>query len=237
MRLRLIPALILAAAVTLAIKVGAIWEGVDGIGEFSRATAADTRASQPGAPETRRAATAAPAPTSAGPAPAGAAEPRDADGGRPDVARLPTDVFSLSDEEIDLLQRLSERRAEIEQQVQVLEQRSALLQAAEQRIDEKIKELNTLRETIEALLVRHDEQEEAQMESLVKIYESMKPKDAARIFEGLDMVVLLDVIERMKERKTAPILAQMNPERAKEITLELAQRRELPQRAGVGKVN
>ncbi len=42
------------------------------------------------------------------------------------------------------------------------------------------------------------------------------------------MVVLLDVVERMKERKTAPILASMNPKRAKEITLELAQRRDLP---------
>ena len=56
----------------------------------------------------------------------------------------------------------------------------------------------------------------------------MKPKDAARIFEELDMEVLLEVIERMKERKTAPILAQMNPQRAKTVTLELAQRRELP---------
>ena len=59
----------------------------------------------------------------------------------------------------------------------------------------------------------------------MKIYENMKPKDAARIFEELDMAVLLDVIERMKERKTAPILAQMNPKRAKAITLELAKRR------------
>jgi flagellar motility protein MotE (MotC chaperone) len=42
------------------------------------------------------------------------------------------------------------------------------------------------------------------------------------------MEVLLEVVERMKERKTAPILAQMNPERAKTVTLELAQRRELP---------
>src|SRR3546814_4430099 len=59
---------------------------------------------------------------------------------------------------------------------------------------------------------------EGQMQSLVKIYESMKPKDAARIFEELDMEVLLEVVERMKERKTAPILAEMNPERAKTVT-------------------
>ncbi len=56
----------------------------------------------------------------------------------------------------------------------------------------------------------------------------MKPKDAARIFEELDMAVLLAVGERMKERKTAPILAKLNPQRAKAIAIELAQRRELP---------
>jgi flagellar motility protein MotE (MotC chaperone) len=76
--------------------------------------------------------------------------------------------------------------------------------------------------------VQHDEQEERQLNSLVIIYENMKPKDAARIFEELDMVVLLDVIERMKERKTAPILAELNPKRAKTITIELAHRRNLP---------
>jgi flagellar motility protein MotE (MotC chaperone) len=42
------------------------------------------------------------------------------------------------------------------------------------------------------------------------------------------MDVLLDVVERMKERKVAPVLALMNPEKAREVTLELAQRRELP---------
>ena len=77
-------------------------------------------------------------------------------------------------------------------------------------------------------MARHGEKEEQQLNSLVTIYENMKPKDAARIFGELDMVVLLDVIERMKERKVAPILAAMNPKRAKAITIELAQRRDFP---------
>ena len=56
----------------------------------------------------------------------------------------------------------------------------------------------------------------------------MKPKDAARIFDELDMVVLLPVVERMKERVTAPILAKMNAAKARAITEELASRRDLP---------
>lgn len=62
----------------------------------------------------------------------------------------------------------------------------------------------------------------------MKIYEAMKPKEAARIFEKLDMPVLLDVVERMKERKASAVLAKMDPTKAKSVTLELAQRRDLP---------
>jgi flagellar motility protein MotE (MotC chaperone) len=66
------------------------------------------------------------------------------------------------------------------------------------------------------------------MESLVKIYESMKPKDAARIFEALELPILLDVMERMREAKSAPILAAMDPMKAKEVTSSLAERRTIP---------
>ena len=66
------------------------------------------------------------------------------------------------------------------------------------------------------------------MNSLVKIYEAMKPKDAARIFEQLDIDTILLVAERMKERRLAPVMAQMNPEKAKDITIKLSKLRELP---------
>ena len=138
------------------------------------------------------------------------------------------DPFDISDEELELLQRLVERREALQKRADNLDQREALLAATEARISDKMNELKALQALIESLLVQHDEQEEARLGSLVKIYEAMKPKDAARIFEELDMVVLLEVIGRMKERKSAPILAKMNPNRAKAVTLELAQRRELP---------
>jgi flagellar motility protein MotE (MotC chaperone) len=56
----------------------------------------------------------------------------------------------------------------------------------------------------------------------------MKPKDAARIFDTLEMNVLLDVIGRMKEQKTSPILANMNPDKARDVTIKLAEQRKLP---------
>ena len=56
----------------------------------------------------------------------------------------------------------------------------------------------------------------------------MKPKEAAKIFQELEMDTLLEVAERMKERKLAAIMAKLGAERAREVTVELRQLRELP---------
>ena len=218
MRLRLIPVLIVVASLGLVIKTGEIWQGVGTLARIQSAAAGSSPEGEDRAQGDREAA-----------GQSGGEQPAAAERTEPssEVANLPDDPLLLTDEEIDLLQRLGERRAEIERRAAELDQRGALLEAAETRIDEKIVELESLKKSLEALLIQHDEQEERQLQSLVKIYESMKPKDAARIFEELDMIVLLEVIERMKERKTAPILAQLDPRRAKLITIELAQRRSL----------
>ena len=60
---------------------------------------------------------------------------------------------------------------------------------------------------------------------LVKVYESMKPRDAAVIFNDLDMPVLLQVVDRMKEAKAAPVLAAMQADKARELTTKLADMR------------
>ena len=73
--------------------------------------------------------------------------------------------------------------------------------------------------------------EEERLTSLVKIYENMKPKEAATIFNTLDLDVLLAVVGRMNERKTSPILAAMDPDKARIVTIKLAEQRKLPQAA------
>jgi flagellar motility protein MotE (MotC chaperone) len=62
----------------------------------------------------------------------------------------------------------------------------------------------------------------------VKLYENMRPGDAATIFNGLDMHVLLEVVRRMNQRKAAPILAAMDPAKARALTAELARAPAIP---------
>ena len=92
--------------------------------------------------------------------------------------------------EIDLLQDLAERREKIEKTEQQIALKQGLLKAAETRIEKRVSELKQLELTIKGLIKDHDDQQEKKMNSLVKIYEAMKPKDAARIFEQLDIDTL-----------------------------------------------
>lgn len=135
---------------------------------------------------------------------------------------------SFSASEIEVLQSLARRREELEKREQELSAREALLTAAEQEVDRKITELNKLRGELEALLGKQEKMEEERIVSLVKIYENMKPKEAADIFNTLDMDILLAVVSRMSERKSSPILASMNTERARLLTIKLAEMRKLP---------
>ena len=98
--------------------------------------------------------------------------------------------------------------------------------ATQKSVEEKINELKKIEVTIHNLLGQHDKQEKKKLLSLVRVYESMKPKDAARIFEELDLNVVVDVAELMEERRLAPVLASMDPVKAKTITIENKNKKE-----------
>lgn len=230
-RLRFLPATIFAAALMLTVKMGNIWDGLDGMVD-SAITIAGAEAQQPEA-EAPKALPPLPTEVQNSESPenqaremAETSDEEDADTPSPSLAI--DDPTLLTQAEIDLLQQLAERREVIEGRERELEMREGMMKAAESRIDKKIQELKTLQSTVEELIATYDDQQSAKVGSLVKIYENMKPKDAARIFEQLDMDTLLLVAERMKERNLAAIMSDMDPGKARDVTVDLSRRRQLP---------
>ena len=74
-------------------------------------------------------------------------------------------------------------------------------------------------------LVRIKEDAEAQrLKNLVTTYENMKAKDAARIFDRLEMRILVEVASLINPRRMSDILGQMSSEAAERLTVELANR-------------
>ncbi len=131
----------------------------------------------------------------------------------------------VTDGEKAVLLELRERRQNLEAREATLTARESMLAAAEKKLSARIDELQSLQKKLESLDTSHRQQENAAWQSLVKVYEAMKPRDAALIFNDLGMSVLLAVVGRMKEAKAAAILAAMAPEKARDVTTQLAQAR------------
>jgi flagellar motility protein MotE (MotC chaperone) len=124
-----------------------------------------------------------------------------------------------------LLLDLRQRRQELDNRDAAVAARESLLAAAEQKLAARVTELQALQTRLEALETARKQREDASWQGLVKLYEAMKPRDAAAIFNDLEMPVLLQVVDRMKEAKAAPVLAAMQPDKAREVTTKLAQMR------------
>jgi len=94
----------------------------------------------------------------------------------------------------------------------------------QQQIDDLQKQNQQLEERIKALMHQKDEADAAKFKNVVTMYENMKAKDAARIFDRLDLRILVEVSTQINPRKMSEIMAQMTPENAERLTVELANR-------------
>ena len=133
--------------------------------------------------------------------------------------------------EVDVVNSLAKRRRELDARDAQLATQANMIAAAEMRVDGKIAQLKQLQGQISTLLVQRDDAQKAQMASLVKTYSTMKAKDAARIFNNLPDDVLLPVAHDMKSDILAQVLAGMNADTAKALTVKLANKLTLPQTA------
>lgn len=121
-----------------------------------------------------------------------------------------------------ILERLAERRTELETYQQQLDLRASLVDAAEKQIAERQATLQALETQISTLVDQRKAMETGQFTGIISLYENMRPKDAANIFNSLDMEVLLRVAKGMNPRKMSPILAAMDATRAQELTVRMA---------------
>lgn len=143
--------------------------------------------------------------------------------------------FAEADEQIasaaqaDVLTGLSRRRAELDAREAQVKLQGDILAATEKRVDAKIAQLKTLEDRIAGLLKGRDDAQAAQVAALVKTYTAMKPADAARIFDALPDSVLVPVAQSMKSDVMALVLAKMNSDKAKDLTIKLANRLALPE--------
>lgn len=140
----------------------------------------------------------------------------------PSGSVIPTDGTALpTGAERAILERLQERREELDTRGRELDIRESLIQGAEKRMDAKLAELKETEDRIKVETGQRDDAQAARLKGLVTMYENMKARDAAKIFNGLDTNVLIQVASQIKPQVMAEILAQMSADVAERLTVEL----------------
>ncbi|MDR3467762.1 MAG: flagellar protein FlbB [Xanthobacteraceae bacterium] len=148
-----------------------------------------------------------------------------AEGGRPvDLSALAQPGGGVSASERAILERLAERRQELDARAREIDIRENLLKAAEKRIESKVSEMKAVEARIGSATEKKGQADADRFKDLVTMYESMKPKDAAKIFDRLEMAVLIQVASKIAPRKMSDIVGLMQPEAAERLTVELARR-------------
>jgi flagellar motility protein MotE (MotC chaperone) len=130
----------------------------------------------------------------------------------------------VSPSERALLERLQARRQELEARQREIDIRESLLKSAEKRIESKVEEMKATESRMSSTVAEQKEAEAQRMKGLVTMYESMKPKDAARVFDRLEMGVLIEIASLIAPRKMSDILGLMQSESAERLTVEMARR-------------
>ena len=209
-RIRLLPMSVVAMGALGLVKAEAVWRGAWTPAAVVAAPAAAgvvSPARAESAPQPAAARPAAPAPAT--PAAVPAVPPPD----------------PQAQAERAVLESLRQHRQDLEAREQQIALRETVLAATERRLTERVTELTALQRRLEALEAGRGEREEAAWRGIVRTYETMRPRDAAAIFDELEMPVLVQIIDRMGERRAAPVIGAMRPERARLATAELARHR------------
>jgi len=133
---------------------------------------------------------------------------------------------------VGLERNLAERRRELDQRDEALDTREQLLVVAEQRVDGRIAQLESLRDEVQGLLGQLDDRREEQIGEIVNTYLALEPDAAANIFTAMresDRETLFMVAERYQRenpRRFSQVMAEMQPIYAAELTTNLRARAE-----------
>jgi flagellar motility protein MotE (MotC chaperone) len=131
--------------------------------------------------------------------------------------------LKFSPEEVKILQTLRNRHEKLNELEKDIAIKEEVLRNIEDNLYKKLEQIEKLSSQM------GDETSGSMSQSyskLVKIYEGMKPKEAAKIFDTLQTQVLLGVAQQMKENKLAAIVAEMKPDKARDLTMGLVNRKD-----------
>ena len=117
-------------------------------------------------------------------------------------------------EERRILVSLQEERKKLQEREKNLDLKELELKSLEVEVDKKINQLKALKEEVQKILAKKENEEASNVQDLSKVYEKMDPVKAASIMADLDDELVVGILGGMKNKSAAKILNEMDPDRA-----------------------
>jgi flagellar motility protein MotE (MotC chaperone) len=124
----------------------------------------------------------------------------------------------------DSITFLQQKEADIQRREEQLKEKEEHLANVQKEVEQKVKELLAIQKEIQASRNEKQESQNTKVRSLAKIYGTMKPKEAAKLFENLDDKLVMGIISTMTPDEAAAILALMEVKKAAKISEALSGR-------------
>lgn len=119
---------------------------------------------------------------------------------------------------------LSEREGRLAAQEAAIADREAALALADEAVARRLAELQAAEQELRKTLALADGAAEEDVTRLVTVYETMKPKEAARLFDAMEADFAAGFLGRMRADAAAAVLAGMQPDKAYAVSAILAGR-------------
>lgn len=127
-----------------------------------------------------------------------------------------------NDDEVNHFRKLVERKNALDAREAELARMESELNAQRDEVEKRLKALEETRRSISSVLQEKVAEDEKKIETLVQMYSSMKPVQAAKIIEAMDEDLAVQIIGRMKKKSAAEVMNLMNPEKAKTFSEKYA---------------
>ena len=130
----------------------------------------------------------------------------------------------ISEDFQPMLDAFRQREARLESQEIALQNRMQALKIANREVDLKLAELTQAEEALRDTIALAESAAETDLDRLTKVYENMKPKQAAILFEEMDPNFAAGFLGRMRPESAAAVMAGLSPEAAHAFSVVLAGR-------------
>jgi flagellar motility protein MotE (MotC chaperone) len=137
-------------------------------------------------------------------------------------AELPTKMPAINPETFQMFETIENKNRELKRREEELRIKELRIKEIEAKVSKDLEKIEKGILESKQQLGMQDEKTKENVESLIKVYSSMKPEEAAGLIEAIDDDLALKIVAGMKSKIAGKVLSKLDVKVAKRISETLA---------------